>query len=670
VTKELRKDIEGLRAIAILMVVAYHAHVPWMSGGFVGVDVFFVLSGYLITQLLVFEIASTGTIDIARFYARRARRLLPAVGVLLLAVVCASAVLYAPFEQGDLSLTALSTSAYLSNVYFAKTATDYHSPAAQTNPLLHTWSLSVEEQFYAVWPLLMLFAARRARKRGESSERNIGMVLALLALLSFGLSLYWTEVRQPWAFFLSPTRAWEFALGASGILLPGFDRWVWIRALFSGERTTPDASQRRVRIISGWLGFGIVLLSGVVFDDKTPFPGIAAMLPAIGTLLVLRSGAGSSPASPRLLNTRVLQEIGRLSYSWYLWHWPLLVFGIAMFPDTGLPGRVGLVLGALVLAELSYRLVEHPIRSSRLLVGRPALALYMAAGITLGGIGLSVAWNRVSARWSTGESQAKFSAARNDSPVIYPMKCDEWFFSSAVKECSFGPAQSARTVVLFGDSHAGQWFPAVEQAFVPHGWHLIVMTKSGCPAVDAPFVYNRIGRVYTECDVWRRSALARIAILRPDLVVVGSWSGYPFSQEQLRDGTQRVLKSLSESSRQVALMADTVGPGSDLPRCRARASWRPSFVPGPDCTSYSDAPRRLEVESIQNSLARGFDNVTVVDLNSLICAGGVCGWGKGDAIPFRDDSHLTASFARALGPALRAKIVTEFSEGSWSDGLF
>jgi len=145
-----------------------------------------------------------------------------------------------------------------------------------------------------------------------------------------------------------------------------------------------------------------------VFDDKTPFPGIAALLPAIGTLLVLRSGAGSSPARPTLLDTRVLQEIGRLSYSWYLWHWPLLVFGIAMFPDTGLPGRVGLVLGALVLAELSYRLVEHPIRSSRSLVGRPALALYMAAGITLGGIGLSGAWDRVPARWSTGESQAQF----------------------------------------------------------------------------------------------------------------------------------------------------------------------------------------------------------------------------------------------------------------------
>ena len=366
-----RPDIEGLRAIAILLVVGYHAAVPGLSGGYVGVDIFFVLSGYLITGLLVGEINETGTVDFRRFYARRARRLLPALTLTLLVTVIASAAIYPPVEvkQGGLATTAVSTAAYASNLYFAGWGADYFAPDPEKNPFLHTWSLSVEEQFYLIWPLFIIFALKvpAFQNPQKANGRRLLPWMATAVVLSFTLSLYLTGVRHSWAYFTSPTRAWEFALGGFVVLLPQAGAFFWIprNGLLNRWISTLQLVVDKSAGLFGWMGLGGICLAAVAFGKKTLFPGFAVLLPALSTILVLRAGTSRVTNSlVRVLRVRPLQEIGRLSYSWYLWHWPVLVLGSALVPAPSLSVRAGLVVFSLGLSALSYRLVENPIRNA------------------------------------------------------------------------------------------------------------------------------------------------------------------------------------------------------------------------------------------------------------------------------------------------------------------
>ena len=340
-----RADIEGLRAVAILLVVAYHAGTPGFSGGYVGVDVFFVLSGYLISWLLVQEIERTGTVSLLSFYGRRARRLLPGLAVVLVVTMAASALIYAPYEHRFLANTAAATAGYFSNLYFARAAIDYHGPAAVINPFLHTWSLSVEEQFYLVWPWLVLFGSGVLWKRQDHRAGKFRLLLWMMiaAAASFALSLYLTSVRPTAAFFLSPTRAWEFAFGAIGFLLP---------VNVASAKLPVKMRDSYLSLINhrvgfaGWVGLAGIILAGIMFDSTTPFPGVAALLPTVSTVLVLRAAKGSLIS--RFLSIRPLTEIGRLSYSWYLWHWPVLLLADALsgpFSLSGANWTDGLVLG-------------------------------------------------------------------------------------------------------------------------------------------------------------------------------------------------------------------------------------------------------------------------------------------------------------------------------------
>ena len=364
-----RPDIEGLRAIAILLVVGFHAGVPGFSGGYVGVDVFFVLSGYLITGLLVREIEKNGSVDLPNFYARRARRLLPALALTLLVTVLVGIAIYPPFEanQGGFGATAVSTAAYASNLYFAGSSTDYFGPDREKNPLLHTWSLSVEEQFYLLWPLFIMFAVGAFAWQGRKNMNRSRLFwwMSAAAAASFALSFYLTSRQQPWAYFSSPTRAWEFALGAIFVLLP--------------YKAGKEAS------FVGWVGLAGIGLAAIAFDRTTVFPGLPALLPAISTGLALR-GAEANGLMVRVLSLEPLQKIGRLSYSWYLWHWPVIVFGAAIIAAPSLALRVGLALASLAIAAASFRWVEDPIRHNRGLAKRPMYAFAMAAAIAVVGM--------------------------------------------------------------------------------------------------------------------------------------------------------------------------------------------------------------------------------------------------------------------------------------------
>lgn len=650
-----RPDIEGLRAIAILLALGYHADVPGFSGGYVGVDIFFVLSGYLITWLLVYEAEETGAISLGKFYARRTRRLLPAMVVMLIATVIVGAVIYAPFEQRGLASTAIATATYWSNIHFANLATDYLSPASETNPFLHTWSLSVEEQFYLLWPLFVMLLLGVAHWQGRKvNHRRLWWGAILLTGLSFALSAYLTSTRQPWAFFLLPARAWEFAAGALAVLLPKF-----LKIDLPGGMIS----------VLGWVGFGGLVAANLFFDRSTPFPGIAALLPVLATVLLLWAGAGPAETGiTKLLSLRPMQEIGRLSYSWYLWHWPVLVFATANNTRLPLWVRLGLLGVSLLLAAASYRFVESPIRYHRVLVRRSGYSLAMAACITILGLGLTYGWWQLSVNWAKLPQQARFTQVIDELPEIYNTGCHADFFETDLKveNCTAGPADASRSLVLFGDSHAAQWYPALEQMANEQSWRLISLTKSACPAVDLLKFHPRMGRDYVECSVWRQAALQLMKELKPDLVVVSS-SASQIQPSEWQPGMERILDVLSEISRSVVLLRDTPYPGFDVPRCLARHHWGAAITPVPACEITIANKASLELYNLQLQTAAHYPNVFVVDMEPYICPEMPCQLERDELILYRDSHHLSVPFVKSLTETLAVQLSdTEAPKGTVS----
>ena len=660
VRPHFRPDIEGLRAIAIFVVVAYHAGIPGFEGGYVGVDVFFVLSGYLITWFLVHEAVSTGEIDLVRFYGRRARRLLPALGLLLIVVVPAMAILYGPFEQRALAASAIATAAYGSNLYFAWTATDYLGTAAEENPLLHTWSLGVEEQFYLVWPLLVaipLGALRRQRSRSVPGPLLLAM--AAVAAASLLLSVGVTHWRQPWAFFLSPARAWEFAIGGLAALAP------LARGAFGDGGAPPGRPQggappRRAVGLVGTAGLFGILAATTVFDGETAFPGAAALLPVLSTAAVLWAGAARPDARfVAFLSFRPFQEMGRLSYSWYLWHWPILVFASLLLEELPISDRILLAFVSLLPAELSYRLVESPVRHSRALRRDRGRSLLMGGLVTIAGLALGLTWREASAEWASRPEQTRFTEVRDDLPSLYSSGCHLDFFATRpdLSRCVVGNDGGATSrVVLLGDSHAAQWYPALERLARQRSWRLWPMTKSACAPVAVRQFSPELGREYRECELWRDAALEEIDRIRPDLVVLAFSVRHSFSREQWVRGAEGILTRLGSASRHVVILEDTPWPDFDVPKCLARREWRPVLLDGGSCEITLHGDERARVFGELRQVAAGFSNVSLVDLTSVICPGSPCPPERDGILVYRDSHHLSATFAASLAEPLAKRI--------------
>ncbi|PAP78425.1 acyltransferase family protein [Rubrivirga marina] len=626
-----RPDIEGLRAVAVLLVVAFHAGVPGLDGGFVGVDVFFVVSGYLITWLLVDEAGREGRIDLWRFYARRARRLVPALLVVLLVTGALAGVLYAPMEQRDVARLWPLAALYLSNVGFADWAPDYHGPRAAEHPLLHTWSLGVEEQFYLAWPVLVLLGLGLWRGARTPSLRRLGLVLGAVTALSFGLStaLTYAPVGRAWAFYLSPTRAWEFGVGALAVLVPA-----------GGSRTRAE--------ILGWGGLAGIALAGVLLDASTPFPGVAALLPALATVAVLRAGTRDDASCVRALSARPLQWIGTLSYSWYLWHWPALVFAQSALGPMTLGGRILAAVASIVPAWLSYRFVESPIRYAPALVGRPRRSLGWTVGATVALTALTLGWWWASAGWAERPGQAAFAEVRADLPQIYDDGCDPYGEATLV-ECAYGDPEAERVAVLVGDSHAGQWFPALRAATEAAGWRLVVYTLSACPVADVPVLYNEVlGRDDVACAVWRASAMEAIGAMRPEAVFVSMSNAYDLAPDVWAGGTRATLQDLVELAGRTVLIVDPPAAQINVPACLAQVAWRPGTALDPDCRPRGSDADDAERVDAQAAAARSVPGVDVLDLSGVVCPGGTCGPRDGDLVRYRDGGHLSRAFAESL----------------------
>ena len=633
-----RTDIEGLRGIAILLVVLYHAEAPGFSGGYIGVDMFFVLSGYLITGILVREVEETGKIDLFGFYVRRARRLFPAAVLFLTIISVFGFIFYAPLEQIDLAKTALASAAYVSNIFFGLRATDYLAADAETNPLLHTWSLAVEEQFYLVWPaLILLFGSSLFRFNSSTLNRQrLIWGMAVVAIASFALTLFLMATGQNhWAFFSSPTRVWEFALGGLGVLAPSF-----------------RLGRRSFAHILGWVGLAAIILSGSLYTARTPFPGWAALLPVLGAVFILRSGtAETEKRLARVLSWRPLRFCGRLSYSWYLWHWSALVFAEDFYEEITFVQRLIVVILSLGLAGVSYWFVENPLRRSRTL-GRTAYGAAFMSILALFSLSLTASWWGVAAAQLRSPEQQRYAAASEDKPTVANSRCTVPRLETRLADCDEGPTDAPFTVALYGDSHAAQWAPALQEVAVERGWRLLYFMKVGCPGIELTLFAPSLGRNYTECDVWREAALQEMQEVSPDLIVMSSFSHYGvLDSHDWRVGSEAVFADLSAAAGSVVVIRDSPLPEGSTPACLSRSAWQQKLrlnIGKRSCNFEAYSWKSTEVFEAQREAAKGFSNVHLLDLTDTLCPEGVCVAETEERILFRDHNHLTASYVRSL----------------------
>lgn len=662
VERRFRPDIEGLRAVAVLLVVLYHAKLAGMTGGYVGVDVFFVISGFLITRQLFETQQLRGRVHLAEFYLRRIKRLLPAAVVVTLAVLAAARMWSSTLAAKDIAKDAIYTALYGMNFHLAAEGTEYLNASKTPSPLQHFWSLAVEEQFYVGLPLLILavvvVAARYRRP-----------VLIGLIASGAGYSLYLCVVTTvssaPDAYFSIATRAWELGVGSLVALSAP-----WLTRM--PEFLAAGAS---------WVGLIWILSAGFAYTDATAFPGTAALLPVGGAALIVAGGCHRARGSAEVLLGRwVAQLLGKTSYSLYLWHWPVLVFApVVVGHELNTSLRVQALFVSLLLAVTSYFHVELPGR--RLPLRKPAWVL---SGPALAGLTAAIALlftSSLPALTGSGGAAETAVLATSDVAVVqralatalhatavpanltpdlasaakdYPQARDCIAQYDEVKlpsDCVFGDRFGTRTVALFGDSHAAHWISAFDAAARTEHWKVILRSKVACPVSDVSYLDEHFKRAYTECTEWRRAAVAEVVARKPDLVVASQADGTPgtkVTDAAWAAGTVRTLRSLGAGGSRLMLLSDVPQPAQPLECLSAHLDDVNKCVTSPAAGSQYWPDRRDTVAAAARQIG-----ATVVNTDLWMCSGQRCPPIVGNMPVYRDSGHLTHTYSAWLAPVIR-----------------
>jgi peptidoglycan/LPS O-acetylase OafA/YrhL len=624
-----------------MLVVAAHAGIAGLAGGFVGVDVFFVISGFLITGILA-RLAMRREGGLSEFFARRLRRLLPLLLLVQAATIVLAGVLLDPRSQLQQVDGAMAAPVWLSNFVFARASTDYFSPTAGEALFLHTWSLGVEEQFYLLWPTLVLLAFALLRGARDGGLRRVTMLFAAIAAVGFAASAWLTVAVPMQAYYLLPARVWQFALGGA-------------LSLWSLHRGGLPPVGRAAGVLAG-AGLGAIIAAAAWLDGSQAYPGAWSLAPTLGAVAVIAAGQGTRVGDG--LSQPAMQWLGRHSYGWYLWHWPVLLLGRSLHPGGGVGFALLLAALALALAVVSRRVVEEPVRLSAFLAPRPRLSIALGVGAMLVGLGAAQAWQAQASDWAGQARQSDHFRNTSADYEVYARGCDEGFHSALVNPCAWGDRDAPMTVVVLGDSIGMQWFPALRIAFPAPRWKIVVLTKSACPMVDATYFYPQLGRDYVECDTWRSEAVATIARNRPDVVVTGSASSPQFDDDTLRAGSRRILAELGAGATTVFVLAPTPTLPFDGPRCLARLDWRPEWMGDwtDAChTSLAGAGHPREARLLAEAAAP-LANVHVLAFDDAVCPAQVCGAQMDGRVVYRDSQHLSGAFAASLAPLLEARM--------------
>lgn len=673
-----RPDIEGLRAIAVLLVLFFHAGLP-PRGGYIGVDIFFVISGFLITSLLIREAERTGTISLSQFYARRVRRLLPAASLVLLTTLPLIHFLAPETQRTIFGIDIVAAAAYFANWRFADRSVDYLAEDIERSPVLHFWSLSVEEQFYFIWPLVLVFALFLAKRYRLSLRRTMTTALLLVVLPSFYWSLSLTTVSPSEAFFVTSTRLWELGIGA-------------ILAL-NVERLTG-----RSLLLSRGLGvIGLLMLfaSAFLLGAQAPWPGYLALIPTLGATFVIASGAISQVGFVQsLLGARSMVWIGGLSYSLYLWHWPVLVVGQDWLKFNGTGSGAVLVLLSVVPAWLSYRFIETPFRTFQRLQSAPWPTLSQGLNFTLLAITASLllsfahtsdsaedeevvdldafrgrviaepanlgagSLGRNPKKSKEGHPQTNYdemipdpATARNDVPRAYLEGCqDQRGGTNTPKWCTIGQLQGKTTAVVVGDSKILQYYEALDAAGKALGWRITTATKSSCPFVNAS--------TSTECEAFQDAVLIEVKKKRPDYLITSqraSEARYPSNAEKkgqkpMIDGLRSMWSEVTELGTEVIVVLDNPHPTREVRpvyECLVKHPQQAHLC----AFARSDGIERSSAP-VMKKAAKGLPDVHLVDLTDYICPQKLCPPVIGDVVVYRQGSHLTNTYARSLAPVL------------------
>lgn len=660
-TAGFRPDIQGLRALAVVLVLLYHADLG-VSGGYVGVDVFFVISGFLITGLLAQRAERDGRVSLLSFYAARFRRLTAPALVVLVVTIGVAWAIGPPMEFSTYCGEAIASALFVVNIWFARQGLDYQRSEALPSPFLHYWSLSVEEQFYVVWPIglalcLWFFGRRRFR-------RSALIAVSMVTMVSFAVSVWSTGDSAPLAYFGLHSRAWELGIGA--ILALVSRRVILGPILF---------------VVVGFTAVATIVFSALLYDDRTAFPGVAAVVPVMATALLLVIG-DVDRTLPGVAH-RVVQHIGDISYSLYLWHWPVLALAAMPFrSDVPLAARMGLLALSYALAFASFRLLENPVRqltwaprivvpvgvaviaTTILIIGvvrsiHPGVVVTgkpvtMVQPVTAGELATILDDAVVSDGPVPNNVQPQFTRAGLAPPKTTTVGCQLGFRQVDAPECEFGDPNSKKKIVLFGDSHAEHWFPGLEKAAEDNGYMLYSWTKASCGIIDHEIYYDRLRRNYFECTAWREKTIQRIRQIQPDIIVLaqGDNSGIDqLSSTQWAQSTGRMVDQIVPLAKSVFFILDTPWSKISLVDCVSTRTHDPD-----SCNISLDSQKKYD--SIRSDVRHELDRrpVTVVDGRRFVCAASACPSVVGNLLVMRDGHHLSRSYSAWLAPVLATEL--------------